>query len=247
MIKTKDKVKKMLSIAVLDDDDMYIDRVCKITKECMEQMGMNYSICTYKNGRDVLEELGNDRCFDIYLLDMELPDINGLEVAKQIRRRFSEPILIYITHHVNYSIEAYEVNAHRYILKTKLEEKLPQAYLAMGEALEKRIKQDLFYMVEHYGQLEKIYCRDIYYLKKNKKYVDIIHKDGVSSVRKSLGTVLEELHGEEFLIIDRSYAVNINYVKLLKDDSVHIVSGEILPVSRSKLKSVREAIMRSGE
>lgn len=237
----------MLDIAVLDDEDMYIDRVCKITEKCMEQMGIDYSICTYKNGRDVLEELGNGRCFDIYLLDMELPDINGLEVAKQIRRRFSEPILIYITHYVNYSIKAYEVNTYRYILKTELEDNLPRAYRAMAETLEKRKKQDLFYMVEHYGQLEKIYYRDIYYLKKDKKYVDIVHKDGVSSVRMSLGTMLEELQGEEFLMIDRSYVVNVNHVRSLKDDSVHMVNGEILPVSRPKLRSVRDAIMRGRE
>lgn len=237
----------MLSIAVLDDEDMYIDRVCKITEECMEQMGMDYSICTYKNGRDVLGELRNGRCFDIYLLDMELPDINGLEVAKQIRRRFSEPILIYISHYVNYSIKAYEVNTYRYILKTELEDNLPRAYRAMAEVLEKRKKQDLFYMVEHYGQLEKIYYRDIYYLKKDKKYVDIVHKDGVSSVRMSLGTMLEELQGEEFLMIDRSYVVNVNHVRSLKDDSVHMVNGEILPVSRPKLRSVRDAIMRGRE
>lgn len=234
----------MLSIAVLDDEDMYIDRVCKITEKCMEQMGMDYSICVYKNGRDVLEELKKGRYFDVYLLDMELPDINGLEVAKQIRRRLSESILIYITHYVNYSIKAYEVNTYRYILKTELEVNLPQAYLAMVEALKRRKKQDMFYMIERYGQREKIYYRDIYYLKKDKKYVDIVHKDGVSSVRISLGTMLEELQGEEFLMIDRSYVVNINHVRLLKNDSVYITNGEILPVSRPKLSSVRDAIMK---
>lgn len=236
----------MLNIAVLDDEDIYIDRICRITEKCMKQMGMNYEICTYKNGRNVLADLRNGRCFDVYLLDMKLPDMDGLDVAKQIRRRFSEPILIYITHYVNYSIKAYEVNTYRYILKKELEENLPRAYLAMREALMKRKKQDLFYMVEHYGEREKIFYRDIYYLKKNKKYVSIVHKDGVNSVRMSLGAMLEELHGKEFLMIDRSYIVNINHVKSLKDDGVCIVNGEILPVSRPKLNHVRDAIMNSG-
>ena len=84
----------MLNIAVLDDEDMYIDRVCKITEKCMKQMEMDYKVFVYKSGREVLEELENDRYFDVYLMDMKLPDMDGLEVAKQIRRRFSEPILI---------------------------------------------------------------------------------------------------------------------------------------------------------
>lgn len=236
----------MLSIAVLDDEDIYIDRICRITKKCMEQMKADYEICIYNNGRDALADLEKGSWFDIYLLDMKLPDMDGLEVAKQIRRRFPEPILMYITHYVKYSIKAYEVNAYRYILKTELEENLPRAYLAAWEMLKCRRRKNLFYMVEHYGEREKIFYRDIYYLKKDKKYVAIVHKDGISSIRMSLGAMMEELDGEEFLMIDRGYIVNINHVKALKDGGVCITNGEILPVSRPKWNQVRDAIMNSG-
>lgn len=153
----------MLNIAVLDDEDIYIDRICKITEKCMGRMSVDYEICIYKNGKDILADLKRCRYFDIYLLDIRLPDMDGLEVAKQIRRVFSEPILIYITHCIDCAIEGYEVNAYRYILKTRLEEKLSQAYLTMGKALKKRRKYERFYMAEHYGEKRKIFYRDIYY------------------------------------------------------------------------------------
>lgn len=233
----------MLNIAVLDDEDIYIDRVSRITEKCMNQMGMNYEIGIYRNGQDVLTDLKKGRYFDIYLLDMKLPDMDGLEVAKQIRRRLSDSILIYITHYVDYSIEGYEVNAYRYILKTKLEENLPRAYLSMREALKKRKNYDRFYMVEHYGQQEKILYRDIYYLKKDRKYVIIVHKNGTCPVRKSIGIVLEELHSEEFLMIDRSCVVNMDHVEALKNYGVCIRNGETLPVSRPKWAYVKDMIM----
>ena len=236
----------MLNIAVLDDEEMYIDRISKITEECMDQMSMNYEICIYKSGKDIIADLKKGRYFDIYLLDMKLPDMDGLEVAKQIRRRFSDPIIIYITYYIDYSIEAYEVNTYRYILKAKLEDKLPRAYLSMREALKKRKKYDRFYMIEHYGRQEKIFYRDIYYLKKDRKYVVIVHKNGESPVRMTMGAMLEELHGEEFLMIDRSYAVNIDHVESLRDYEVYIRNGEVLPVSRPKWNHVRDTIMNSG-
>lgn len=86
----------MLNIAVLDDEDIYIDRICKITEKCMDRMSMDYEICVYKSGKDILADLKRGRYFDLYLLDMKLPEMDGLEVAKQIRRVFSEPILIYV-------------------------------------------------------------------------------------------------------------------------------------------------------
>lgn len=233
----------MLNIAVLDDEDMYIDRVCKITEKCMKQMEMDYEICIYKSGREVLEELKNDRYFDVYLLDMKLPDMDGLEVAKQIRRRFSEPILIYVSHYLDYCPNVFELKTHRYIMKTTLEEKLPEAYLSMSEELKKRKKNDRFYPVEHYMEQMKIFYRDIYYLRKDGKYVVIVHKDGKNRVRKSIGVVLEELHSEEFLMIDRSYVVNMNHVESLQNNELHIANGENLPVSRPKLSYVKDVIM----
>ncbi len=236
----------MLNIAVIDDEDMYIDRICKITEKCMDRMSMDYEIHVYKSGKDILGDLKRGRYFDLYLLDMKLPDVDGLEVAKQIRRVFSEPILIYISHFRECAIDGYEVNAYRYIVKTELEEKLPQAYLTMGEALRKRKKYERFYMAEHYGKRSKIFYRDIYYLKKDKKYVIIVHKDGEMPVRMSLTELVEKLRGEEFLVIERGFAVNLDHVISLKDNMVRIGNGENLPVSRSKWNHVRDAIMNNG-
>ena len=82
----------------------------------------------------------------------------------------------------------------------------------------RRKKQpDRYYLVERYGKQEKIFYRDIYYLKKDRKYVVIVHKDGESPVRKSISALLEGFYGKEFLMIDRSYVVNINQVESLKD------------------------------
>ena len=232
----------MVNIAVLDDEAIYIDHIKEITDTCMQQMNLEYRIRVYDEGQNVLDDLENNIYYDIYLLDVRLPDINGLEVAKMLRRRLSEAVLIYITNYVDYAIEAYEVNTFRYIPKLLIGEKLPQAYYSL-EVLLKRKKCEFFYSIKRYSGIEKISYRNIYYLKKEKKYIVIVHKDGRSAVRKTMKDILEELQSEEFLLIDRGYAVNIDYVKMIKDYQVYLETGDILPVSKPRRPFVRDALL----
>ena len=117
----------MLNIAILDDEDIYMKRICKITEVCMRQMDIDCRTRVYTTGEDLLADFRKEEYFDLYLLDVELPGVNGLEVAKHIRRRYTEPVIIYISNHMNYAIRAFEVNTYSYIIKNELEKELPRA------------------------------------------------------------------------------------------------------------------------
>ena len=222
---------------------MYIERIRHITETCMRQLEMRYEIHAYETGQSVLDDLRKEIYYDVYLLDVQLPDMNGLEVAKQIRHRWSDPIVIYITNYVKYAVDAYELNTYRYIPKESLEEKLPKAYASMGDILRKQEKRRRTYVVERYAQKETILYRDIYYLKKDRKYVILVHKDGETSVRKTMSEIIEELGENEFLLIDRSYAVNIEHVQSVKNCQVYLQNGEVLPVSKPRWPHVRDTLM----
>ena len=236
----------MIKIAVLDDDPMYIEQIRQITEACMHRLEMRHEFYTYETGQGALEDVKREICYDVYLLDVQLPDISGLEVAKHIRRRWSEPLVIYITNYVDYAVEAYELNTYRYIPKCMLEEKLPQAYDSMGALLKKKEEKRRVYVVERYGQPERIFYRDIFYLRKDRKYVILVHKDGETSVRKTMSEIIEELGAKEFLLIDRSYAVNIEHVQSVKNCQVYIQNGEVLPVSKPRWPHVRDTLMGIG-
>ena len=79
---------------------------------------------------------------------------NGLEVAREIRRYYADPTMIFITNYMDYAVDAYEVNTYRYIPKTKMEEKLPEAYESLLPELMKREEQ--YYVIEKKGEIEKI-------------------------------------------------------------------------------------------
>lgn len=232
----------MLRIAVLDDEKTYIEKIERITEIAMFQLGMEYEMKCFTEVENFLACLQERVYFDIYLLDVEMPLMNGLEVARHIRREFTEPIIIYVTNHEDYAIEAFEVNAYRYIPKRFLEEKLPEAYQAL--AGKNRARGEKVFTITTATSVERIPFREIYYLKKEGKYVFFVHQRGQNKVRMTLAEAMEQLDSSEFLTVDRSYVVNMNHVISLKRQLVTLKDGSILPVSKPRFQLVKQEIVK---
>lgn len=233
----------MLKIAVLDDEETYFETIRRITRKSFREQGINYEIFEYTSPEELLYDIEDDNKYHIYLLDVELPTTSGLEVAKEIRKKYHDPIIIYITNYVEYAVEGYEVNAYRYIPKKLLEQKLSEAYEAICNSIEKQIKN--YFIIEKNHKLEKIAFEDIYYVKKDVKYVLIVHKYGTSRERITISDFYERVKEyNSFVIVDRSYVVNILHIMSLKSQQITLRNGEILPVSKPKLAHVKREIMR---
>lgn len=112
--------KVMWQIALLEDEQECINLICHITEKFMKEHHLLYEIYIYTSVDELLRDFQKGKEEDVYLLDIELPDGNGLEAAKYIRERGETPLLVYITNYVQYAIAAFEVNTFRYIPKTVL-------------------------------------------------------------------------------------------------------------------------------
>ncbi len=229
-------------IAVLDDEIESINHIRKIVSQFFMMRDMDYEIYSYEEPEKFLNELPHLEFCQLFLLDVELPGYSGLQIAKKLREFYPEPYIIYITNHVEYAPEAFEVNAFRYIPKWQLEEKLPQA-------LDKLNSKNLYsfekvYRIQIHTNYESILYRNIYYLYKQGKYVLIVHSLGTSRVRKTLQEVYQELDSDEFVFIDKSYIANIIHIIKFGNRQIITRNQEILPVSAPKVPVVREKLIR---
>lgn len=237
----------MLRIAILDDEEYYIDEISKITEEYMHKQGIPFNIKKYLTADMLLADLNAGKTEDIYLLDIELNDKNGIEIARLIRQKQWEPFIIYITNYIQYAMQAFEVNTFRYIPKSSLNQKLIEAYQSIYEIIQKRSKQEREYIFESGGEIIKIKLSDIVYLEKESKYVKLICTKGIYKIRSSLVDVLENINSMDFLIIERGYAVNMRHVDSVKNQQVKLDDGTILFAARARWKTVKDAFFRLGE
>ena len=233
----------MLRIAVLDDQESYLKIIEDITRNALMTLGIHYELLKYTSAEHLFYDLEEDNKCDIYLLDVELPKISGLEMARRIKEKYYDSTIIYVTNHIEYAVEGYEVNAYRYIPKKMLDQKLPDAYASIYANIENKKKN--YYIIENNHRLERIAHEDIFYVKKDQKYIQLIHKHGISRERKTIAEFIESVKlFDSFILVDRSYVVNALHIISLKNQQIILRNGDTLPVSKPKLAYVKKEILR---
>ncbi|MCI8684242.1 MAG: response regulator transcription factor [Lachnospiraceae bacterium] len=197
----------MLRVAICDDEKILME-IEEIAGRFFRLNCIDSKITTYQSSENLQYDLQDGIVYDLFLLDIEMPEIHGMELAKEICERMPSAKIIFITSHPEYAITAYEYSVFRYIQKTMLHEKL---FLALEDyyrlyALEK----NEYYMIEIKNYLEKIPYRSIFYVLKEGKY-SVLYLEGerTVSVRKPLKQVFEELGQEYFYFADRGCIINL--------------------------------------
>jgi len=228
----------MVRIVALDDEAYWIEALRQITREFFGRE--EYEFFSYTNAEKFLFDMEERREYDIVLLDMEMPGTNGLEIGGKVKLKHPESTIIFVTNYVEYAVQAYEVNAFRYIPKVMLKEKLPEAYAYLVKKLKTQEKK--FFSIYNNEKMERIAEDSIYYLKKEKKYVHVVHRDGEERVRMTLNEAYCKLTAQDFVYIDRSCIASLRHIMAVENHQAKLRDGTYLDISQPQYANVRKQI-----
>ena len=231
----------MIRIAICDDEPDSILRNKEILQACTGRMKCIVDMITYTNGEMLLSDiLEDDFFYDLILLDIEMPNISGMDIVQSIKPRLPNVRVIFITSHIKYAIDSFELSIFRYVPKDDLEKRLTYA---VSDALKLiMLENHKNYLVVTANRMEKVSFQDILYIQREGKNSAITTFHGVIKVRKSLQNVLEELDAEEFIFIERGCIVNLIQVTQIKNSMIYLKNQIELPISRSHLQGVKVAL-----
>lgn len=226
-------------IAICDDEQNQIEYITSIVASWSAHEGHGCEIRTFASTEAFLFEYEEDKAYDILLLDVEMKNINGIELAKRIRKDNNRAEIIFITSHFEFVGEGYEVDALHYLIKPISAEKLTQV---LTKAAEKISVEPPSVVISCEGETVKLYEADIRYVESFLHYIVIHTKDKEYKIRENI-SVFENRVSDDFYRIHRSYLVSLKHITRISRTSVNIGNTE-LPLSRGKYDDINRAFIQ---
>lgn len=233
----------MLRVAICDDETVILSKIDELARVFFRTHCVDCKIQAYQSSKNLLYDLQDGINYDLLLLDIEMPGIDGMDLAKVIRGTMPAAKIIFITSHLEYAITAYEFSVFRYIPKTVIDDKLPPALEDYYKLY--RLERNEFYTVEIKNHVEQLPYREILYILKDGKYA-VFHLTGgkTQSVRKTLAQVFEEMSKEYFCFADRGCIVNLANVVGIDDTGIFFPDDQRITISKANISDFKTTMLR---
>lgn len=225
-------------IAICDDSEKDSDYVLSIVKDWAHKDNLNIQINTFSSAEALLFHYEAENDYDILLLDIEMKEMNGVELAKRIRQGNKEIQIIFITGYTDYIADGYDVEALHYILKPVHADKLLQV---LERAREKLKKNEAALLVKLTDGTMRIPLYTIRYIEVRSNYVTI-HADEDVTLKTTLSAIEKDLD-ESFCRIGRSFIVNLRSIRRITRNEALLSDGSSIPLPRGMYEPLNRALI----
>lgn len=235
-----------LNIAICDDEPQQIHVISSYLNTYEIEYDDNFKVSAFGQAQSLLEVYKKSGTFDIMFLDVEMPDISGLELAKNIRSLPDRNVkIIFISNYPEYMQDSFEVQAFYYLNK-------PVSYEDFKRTMKRIIKE---FSEHNFSKLlvgdgkvsELVDYSDILYfetVKGERSRIRLVLTDGSRMIKAMLSEYENILKDNAFFSPHRSYLVNLRHIHLIKKDCIVLDNGVSLPLSRRREKELKKLFTR---
>lgn len=228
-----------MNIAVVDDCKRFVDEFCTIIKNYCEKNNIKYKIDAFYDGYSILENYGK---YDLIFLDIEMPLIDGIEIAEKTnelkRKDNSEtPYIVFVTNMDNLVFTALKQFPYTFIRKRHFDEDIEKCIVDINKKLNVRVAK---YPVKIGRSKMFLNPEKILYIEKDKNYVLFNTADRQYRERGTIEDKLKDLAYYGFIRTHVGYLVNLKYVSEVSASEIILNNKSKIPISKSYRQSVKE-------
>lgn len=224
-------------IAICDDKQEDREYVQQLTARWAQQRGNQVEMTEFCSAEQFLFSCPQPD-FDLLLLDIEMGEMDGVSLAKQVRRTNELMQIVFITGYSDYITEGYEVAALHYLMKPVKEEKL---FVVLDRAVERLHKNTKVLTLETSEEMVRVPLYQVSALEVQRNYVTV-HARQDYTVKKSLSELMEQLD-ERFFRVGRSAVVNLNDISRVTRSDIYLTDGRSIPLPRGAYDKLNRAII----
>lgn len=225
-------------VAICDDSDADRRYIMDMVRSWASAAGHEVQIDGFPSAESFLFRYAGESDYDILLLDIEMGAMDGVTMAKELRKSNDTVQIIFITGYSDYISEGYEVAALHYLMKPVNEEKL---CLVLDRAAEKLAKNERVLNFEVSGEMVRVPIYQIRYADVLGNYVTI-HAQTDVTVKMTLGELEKQLD-ERFYRVGRSALVNLTQISRVTRAEIRLNDGTAIPLPRGAYEGVNRAII----
>ncbi len=229
----------MIRVGIVEDDATAIERMLSHLDRFQSTHAERFHVGAFRDGADVIADYRPD--WDVLLLDVQMPRVDGMTAARRIREVDSEVIIVFVTSSPHYAVSGYEVDALSYLLKPVSYASFEQEMTRVLGRLRRRPRRELLFTATD-GAHHRIAVDDIRYIESVRHRIDLHTLDGMFSVATTVKAMEAQLAESGFMRCNSGLLVNLRHVTGIDGNDCRIRGGGRLPISRPRKKEFFAAL-----
>lgn len=230
----------MFSVAICDDDEKLCFKIEDIIAKYGKKTSKMIKTEVFFSGEELYKYMKDGEFFDLVFLDIEMEPISGVETGLLIRQELhnNEIQIVFISSHSEYAVDLFQIRPMDFLIKPLTSQRIIGTVETYLNIFEKSMKTFQYHM-KH--QTYKVLISTILYFSSNDREVSVHFTDGkVDTFYGSLDAIYKQLHQYKFIRSHRSFLVHYDKIVVFMKDTVQMVNGQLLPVSRKKKREIIE-------
>lgn len=219
-----------MRVAICDDDMYIVGAMDQMLTQIGKEDKLSLEVEAFSDGQVLWEEMNRSGAFDLIYLDIEMEQMDGITVAKNIRQRDPYTILIFVSSYDSYCRQLFDVEPFRFLDKPIDEETFRSYFRAAYVRLMDSNERFVFQAEKKFFQIP---YKEIIYMESEMRLIYIHAASGEYEFYAKLNDVEKRIQEKSryFIRVHRSYMVNFLYIKSMNMSEVVLVTGEVLPLS----------------
>jgi len=230
---------KQIKAAICDDEILVLPYMVSAIQEEFLEYDIKLMIESYSEADKFIQMIESGKKYDICFLDIDIPKYNGIEIAQKIiNTRHHNTMIIFISAKEDMVFQTFKVSPTAFIRKNQFMEDVKEnvRYLCKNYFKD---KEDPHCFTDAFGHVIFSELTKIMYIEAKDKYIDIVTTKNVKVVRQTITKMEKELEDYQFIRIHKSYLVNHKYIYKIKESSLVLDNGQVLPISRRRMVDVK--------
>lgn len=227
----------MIKVAIVDDEKIIREQIRKLAMQQEAEVRAD----VYATGNELL---ASGREYDVVFLDIQMEGVNGIDTARELRKKAEDAVVVFVTANKEYVFDAFDVSAFHYLLKPVEEKKFTEVFERAALESEKRNmrkNEQLFIRTRDRGIT--LDTKDILYVESRGKKVEIHTMKESLEIYGSMNELEIQL-GSSFFRCHRGYLVNMAHIGEYDSESILLTDGKTVYMSKEKYRFFVKAYMR---